>query len=136
MTAYKRLRASELRHNFLFASVLLICFSGIVSAESGSIAAGDTLIADLSNGAYISVPGQFDFTNFSITTGQLQFWLNNSQLQWRTNTNKTITKIILNNSTDIFSFNASGTDGYLNFSGIMTNASHNYSLYLWFGRTH
>jgi len=36
----------------------------------------------------------------------------------------------LNNVTDIFSFNATGTDGYLNFSGIMTNASHNYSFYL------
>lgn len=130
ITAYKKSRASKLSHNFLFASVLFICFSAIASAESGSIAAGDTLVADLSNGAYISVPGQFDFTNFSITTGQLQFWLNNSQLQWRTATNKTITRIILNNSTDIFSFNASGTDGYLNFSGIMTNASHNYSFYL------
>jgi len=111
----------------IIAFVLLI---GLASAESGLIDTGDTLTADLDNGAYIFVPGYFDFTNLSITTGQLQFWLNDSQIQWRTNTNKTLTNITFNTATDNLSFNANGTDGYLNFSGVMNNGSYNYSFYL------
>ncbi len=113
--------------------VLIIAFAAFVSgahAESGIIEAGDNLTADLSNNAYIHVPGIFTFTNFSVTSGQLQFWLNNSKLQWRTNTNKTLTNIRFSVAKDNFTFNASGASGYLNFSALMNNASSNYSFYL------
>jgi hypothetical protein len=110
--------------------IALVLFMSLASAESGIIDTGDTLTADLDNGAYIFVPGYFEFTNLSITQGQLQFWLNDSQIQWRTNTNKTLTNITFNTATDNLSFNANGTDGYLNFSGLMNNGSYNYSFYL------
>ena len=110
--------------------IAFVLFMSLASAESGLIDTGDTLTADLDNGAYIFVPGYFEFTNLSITTGQLQFWLNDSQIQWRTNTNKTLTNITFNTAIDNLSFNANGTDGYLNFSGMMNNGSYNYSFYL------
>jgi len=108
--------------------ILLIVATG--GAKADSIGAGDTLTVDMENGGYILVPGLFNFTSFNITPGQLQITLNASNLTWRTATNKTLTNIVLNSATDTYSFNTSGTSGYLNFSATMANASSNYSFYL------
>jgi len=118
-----------LRKPFVLIAALVLLMA-IAGAESGTIETGDTLTTDLGNGAYIFVPGEFNFTNFAVTSGQLQVGINNSILQLRTNTNKTLSNLIFNTTGDSRSFNANGTDGHLNFSIEVNRASTNYSYYL------
>lgn len=110
--------------------VVLLMIEG-VNAESQSIA--DNFTFDLNNGVYLQLLPQNNIaTNGTIDSANhiLSFWINNTQVNFSANTNKTLSNLRYNNITDELSWTASGIDGFLNVSVLMKNANINYDLKL------
>jgi len=104
----------------LFAVVLIASIGLAQAAYVNDEAFG------LGNGAYITV-NQTTFDNLTCCVDyKLLLNVSGSALTFTSGINKTITNPTWNN--DNFTFNVSGTAGYINFSTTMLNASNSYSL--------
>ncbi len=117
---------------------MLVIITGIlfltlsVSAESINITKNISI--NLGNGAYIKITAPQKVSHITIWNSSdtpastVQFLINDTQIRYTANTNKTIFNISYNNITDTANYYGEGTNGYLVIDIKMKNTTANYTL--------
>lgn len=113
-------------------SILAAVFLNTSIASASTVNVINNATFDLSDSAHILFlsPQTVNYINVSKTLGYLEFNLNSSWIVFRTNTDKTLSVLSYDNSSDIYSFTGNGASGNLNITAKMNSTSTTYGLYV------
>lgn len=117
----------------ILAALLTILVAATLNISSASdVNIVNNVTFDLSDTAHIIFlsPQSASYINVSKTLGYLEFNLNDSWIVFRTDSNKTLSVLSYDNTSDIYSFTGSGTAGYLNITAKMNSPATTYGLYV------
>ncbi len=108
--------------------IIILLLTSIASATDLSyINTGDYIVFNMSNGAYINLTGQQNFSEFNFTS-TLNISINGSYSTYNSTANITLSNISYLN--DILSFTGNASSGILNISSKMLNSNHLYYFFV------